>query len=158
MSDQNGSPRQRTRSPIAQDHQFRLALCGHKAFEAGAVCLIFMVQGHLTALTLAHFLIATKTGFLAVSPAVAITFTRYARHFVNRWTASGFLGICTFLADALVHQSHYPGEYTEALLTGFGAFMFSLIISFTPVGKRIDRFAAVFLHRSNATACVQDNG
>lgn len=29
-------------------HQFRLVLCGHKAVEAGAVCLVLMVgAGHL---------------------------------------------------------------------------------------------------------------
>jgi hypothetical protein len=130
---------------IGHEQQFRLILCGHKAVEAGMACIILMVQGHLTAVTLAHILIASKTGFLAVSPAVAITFTRYARHFVNRWTASGFLGVCTFLADAVAHQSHLPGEYTEALLTGLGAFLFSVIISFTPVGRRIEHFAEVFL-------------
>jgi integral membrane sensor domain MASE1 len=97
-------------------HQFRLALCGHKAVEAGAVCLLLTVQGNLAEATLAHFVIATKTGLLAVSPALALTFTQHARHFVNRWTSSLFLGICTFVADAVAHPSHYPGAYTEAAL------------------------------------------
>src|SRR5436190_19887489 len=86
-------------------HQFRLVLCGHKAVEVGAVCLVLMVQGHLAEVTLAHFLIATKTGLLAISPALGITFTRYARHLVNRWTSSAFLGFCTFFADAVSHES-----------------------------------------------------
>ena len=106
-----------------------------------------MVQGNLLALTAAHFLIATKTGLLAVSPAVGLTFTKQARHLVNRWTASALLGICTFAADALVHQSHYPGEYTEAALTGLGAFLFSLAISYTPLGKKIDHLAEDFFDR-----------
>ena len=135
-----------------QEHRFRLALCGHKAVEAGLVCLVLMVQGHLATLTLAHLLIASKTGFLAVSPAVAITFTQHERHFVNRWKASGFFGVCTFLADAVVHHSHYPGEYTEALLTGLGAFLFSVIVSFTPVGRRIDCFAEALLQRRYTTS------
>lgn len=130
---------------FGHEHRFRLVLCGHQAVEAGAACIMLMVQGHLTAVTLAHLLIASKTGFLAVSPALAITFTQYARHFLNKWAASGFLGICAFLADAVVHQSHYHGEYTEALLTGLGAFLFSVILSLTPLGKRIDRLAHVFL-------------
>jgi integral membrane sensor domain MASE1 len=128
------------------DHkqQYRLALCGHKAVEAGAVCLILMVQGDVTAITLAHLTIATETGLLAVVPAVIVTFTRYARHFVNRWTASAFLGVCTFFADALIHASHYPGEYTEAALTGAGAFAFSVLVSYTPLGRKIDRLAESF--------------
>jgi len=131
-------------------HHFRLALCGHKAVEAGAVCVLLMVQGQLAEATLAHFAIAAKTGLLAVSPALAVTFGRHARHFVhrlflNRWASSLFLGICTFAADSLAHPSHYPGAYTEAALTGLGAAAFSLVVSYTPLGKRIDRLAATFL-------------
>lgn len=128
-------------------HQFRLVLCGHKAAEAAAVCLVLMVQGQLAEVTAAHLLIASKTGLLAVLPVLGITFTHHARHFINRWTSSLILGVCTFAADAVIHQSHYPGEYTEAALTGIGAFAFSLLISFTPVGKRIDELAETFLSR-----------
>ena len=62
------------------------------------------------------------------------------------WTSALFLGLCTFVADALSHASHYPGAYMEAALTGIGAFAFSVVISFTPIGKRIDRLAEGFLH------------
>ena len=109
-----------------------------------------MVQGNLGEVTLAHFLIATKTGLWAISPALGITFTQYARHFVNKWTSSAFLGFCTFFADALSHDSHYPGAYMEAALTGIGAFAFSLVISYTPIGKHIDRLAEGFLHPHGA--------
>jgi hypothetical protein len=124
--------------------QFRLVLCGHKAVEAGAVCLVLMVQGHLGDVTLTHVAIAAKTGLLAVSPALAVTFSQYVRHFLNRWTSAAFLAVCTFGADAVVHASHYPGEYGEAALTAAGAFAFSLVVSYTPVGVRIDRLAESF--------------
>jgi hypothetical protein len=130
---------------IYEQYQYRMVLCGHKAVEAGAVCLVLMVQGNLAGMTLAHLAIASKTGLLAVSPALGVTFTRYARHLANRWTISLFFGICTFLADALAHPSHYPGAYTEAALTGVGAFLFSIALSFTPLGKRIDALAETFL-------------
>jgi hypothetical protein len=133
-------------------HQFRLALCGHKAVEAGGVCLLLMVQGNILALTLAHFELASKTGLLAVFPAVAVSFTPYARYLVNRWTASEFLAVCTFLADAFAHPSHYPGQFSEAALTGIGAFVFSVVVSYTPAGKSIDRLAHSFLqHTSDAS-------
>jgi uncharacterized membrane protein len=134
---------------LHEKHQFRLFLFGHKGVEAGAVCLLLMVQGHLFDLTAAHFVIAGKTGALAVLPALGLSFTRYARHFVNRWTSSAFLGICTFLADSFVHASHYPGEYTEAALTGSGAFLFSLAVSYTPLGGRIERLADSFLAKAH---------
>jgi hypothetical protein len=136
-------------------HQFRLVLCGHKIVEVGAVCPVLMVQAQLGELTLAHFAIATKTGLLAVSPVLGVTFTQYARYFTNKWAASFFLGACTFVADAMIHQSHYPGEYTEAALTGIGAFAFSFLISYTPLGKRIDRLAKAFLLRQPATTNSQ---
>ncbi len=105
-----------------------------------------MVQGNLGEVTLTHFLIATKTGLWAMSPVLGLTFTRYARHLVNRWSSSAFLGLCTFGADAISHGSHYPGAYTEAALTAIGAALFSLVVSYTPLGKQIDRLAEGFLH------------
>jgi hypothetical protein len=135
---------------VVEKYKYRGVLCGHKAVEAGAICLVLMVQGHLAEITLVHFAIATKTGLLAVFPALVVTFTQYARHFANRWTSSVFLGVCTFLADAIIHQSHYPGAYTEAVLTGIGACAFSVVVSYTPVGKRIERLAETFVPTNTA--------
>ena len=77
----------------------------------------------------------------------------HARHFLNRWTSSAFLGACTFFADALSHPSHYPGAYLEAALTAAGAFLFSLAVSYTALGRWIDRLAEGFLygHASSST-------
>ena len=137
---------------IDKKHQFRAVLCGHKAVEAGTVCVFLMVQGHLGAITASHLVIASKTGLLATMPVLAVSFTRHARHFVNRWTTSAILGISAFLADAVVDRSHYLGEYSEAALTGLGAFAFSVAISYTPLGKRIDRLAESFVHNHRLTS------
>lgn len=130
-------------------HRFRLVLCGHKAVEVGAACLLLMVQGDLAGITLAHLAIATKTGLLAVSPLLGMTFTRHARHFANKWTSSGLIAVFTFAADAISHGSHYPGAYTEAALTAIAAFVFSLVVALTPIGKRIDALAESFAHGAN---------
>jgi len=114
-------------------------MCGHKAIEIAAVCVLLMVQGDLAGVTLTHLAIAGKTGVLGVSPILGVTFTRYTRLLTNRWISAALLGLCTFAADAVVHQSHYPGAFTEAALTALAAFVFSLVISYTPLGKRIDR-------------------
>jgi hypothetical protein len=103
-----------------------------------------MVQGNLLALTPAHFALASQTGLLSVLPALVVSFTPYAPHLVNRWTSSAFLGICSFVADAAVHRSHYPGEFSEAALTAMGAFVFSVVVSYTPIGKYIDRLGHAF--------------
>ena len=136
-------------------HRFRLALCGHKAVEAGAVCLLLMVQGNVLALTPAHFVLASKTGLLSVFPAMAVSFTPYARHLLNRWTCSALLAICTFAVDAAVHESHYPGALTEAALTALGAFVFSVAVSYTPVGKYVDRLGHSFLQAAHPPTCVK---
>jgi len=136
-----------------EKHQFRAVLCGHKAVEVAAVCVLLMVQGDLADVTLTHLAIAGKTGLLGVFPLVGVTFTQHARHLANRWTSSALVGGCTFFADAAVHRSHYPGAYTEAVLTAIGAFCFSLAISFTPLGKRIDRLAESFGHSSRPVTC-----
>jgi hypothetical protein len=106
---------------------------------------VLMVQGQLAEVTAAHFLIASKTGQLAVLPALGFSFTHHARYFSNRWVSSIFFGICTFVADAAIHPSHFPGKYTEAALTAVGSFLLSSLISMTPIGKRIDGLAEAFL-------------
>ena len=131
---------------VGETHQFRLALCGHKAAEIAGVCVLLMVQGDLAGVTLTHLAVASKTGLLGVTPILGVSFTQYAKHLTNRWVSSGLVGVSTFVADAIVHASHYPGAYTEAALTAIGAFAFSLAVSFTPVGKRIDRMAEGLAH------------
>jgi hypothetical protein len=135
---------------LHRKHQFRLALCGHKAVETGAACLFFMLQGQVFQATLGHFVIASKTGALTVFPLLGITLTRFARHFANRWLSATFVAACGFFADALIHGSHYPGAYTEAALTAFGAFVLSVVVSYTPVGKKIDHLAESFEHIDGA--------
>jgi hypothetical protein len=127
-------------------------MCGHKAVEIAGVCVLLMVQGDLAGVTLTHLAVASKTGLLGVTPLLGVSFTGYARYLTNRWTSSALVGISTFAADAFVHASHYPGAYTEAALTAIGAFAFSLAVSFTPVGKRIDRMAEELTH-SRVAAC-----
>jgi predicted membrane-bound mannosyltransferase len=129
---------------IHDKHRFRLALAGHKAVETGAACLLFMVQGQLAQATSSHLVIASQTGALTVFPLLGITLTRQARHFNNRWMSATLLAGCAFLADAVIHGSHYPGTYTEAGLTAIGTFALSIVVSYTPLGRRIDRLAEAF--------------
>jgi hypothetical protein len=132
-------------------HQFRLALLGHKAAETASVCLVLMVQGQVAQATFGHFLLASETGLLSVFPLLGITLTKHARHFANRWTSAMFVAVCSFFADALIHGSHYPGALTEAALTAVAAFSLSVAISYTPIGRKLDRLAESFLHHETGT-------
>jgi len=132
---------------LSKAQRFRLLLCSHKVVEVGGSCLLLMVQGQLAQVTAGHFLVASETGALAVFPLLGLSLTSHARHFANRWTSSAFVAICAFFADAVVHGSHYPGAYTEAALTAVGTFVMSVVVSYTPVGRQLDRLAEGFMHR-----------
>jgi len=123
----------------------RVVLCGHKAVEVAVPCLTLMVRGHLAELTLTHLALASKTGLIAIFPALMLTFTRYSRLLVNRWTSSLILGMFGFFADAMVHPSHYPGAYTEAAITGLCGYALSVAVSYTPIGKHIDQLTEKLL-------------
>lgn len=135
----------RMKAVINKKHQFRLVLCGHKAVETGAACLLLMVQGELTQATLGHIAIAAQTGALTVFPLLGITLTRHARHFANRWLSALLVAACAFFADVVIHPSHFPGAYTEAALTALGGFILSVVISYTPIGKKVDHLAEAFV-------------
>jgi hypothetical protein len=107
-----------------------------------------MVQGQLPQVTMGHLLIASQTGVLTVFPLLGLTLTRHARHFVNRWVSAGFVAACSFFADSVIHGSHFPGAYTEAAMTASGAFLLSVLVSYTPAGKQIDRLAEAFVRET----------
>jgi hypothetical protein len=97
--------------------------------------------------TFGHFLIASKTGVLTVFPLLGITLTGMhdtlltggCPHFLSRRVRSSRMLSFTNLI--------YAGAYTEAALTAAGAFALSVIVSYTPLGKQVDRLAALVHHR-----------
>ena len=103
------------------------------------------------------FLMASKTGTLTLFPLIGISLTRYARHFASRWISALFVAACSFFADALIHESHYPGAYTEAAFTAAGAFALSVIVSYTPLGKT-DRSSCRSISGRAANNCRINRG
>lgn len=60
-------------------------------------------------------------------------------------------------AACLLSMVQGEGALTEAALTGAGAFLFSLAVSYTPLGKKIDRLAEPFagpLHSASSPATL----
>jgi hypothetical protein len=94
------------------------------ACEAGAACLLTMVQGNMLALTLSHWVVASQTGLLA--GAIAGT-TMIAARLRRPWLISLVLGVVTTAVDALVHPAHFGlWPLLEAGVTGSAAFALSL--------------------------------
>ena len=89
-----------------------------KFSQAWTACMLCMVQGDLTVLTLSHALTASKTGTLA---GVAYVATSLLTKVDNKWFAVWLTGVLTMLADIVVHPTHFGDNWMEAACTGLGA-------------------------------------
>ena len=99
--------------------------------ESTTACLVTMVQGNLLALSLAHWMIASRTGVIAgavASAAILIARTR------RRWVISAVLGVATTVVDYLVHPGQFGPAVMEAVVTGAGAALLSYVVG-TAVGR-----------------------
>jgi hypothetical protein len=84
-----------------------------------------MTQGNLLTLTVAHWLIASRTGLLAGTLAAAAVWLLGER---RRWVIAGLLALATVAADYLSHPSHFWGAIGEAVVTGLVAGALSLVV------------------------------
>jgi len=99
--------------------------CPEKFGEAWLSCLLTMVQGDVTALTLKHGLIAAKTGgIMATSYFIAVLCTKKQTTYLDVLLT----GCLTAIADFAVHPSHFGGPATEAIVTGMGAAFLALLL------------------------------
>ena len=87
-----------------------------------------MVQGNLAAFTWHHAATAASTGLYA---ALGVLLAIHLRPDAGKWFIAWATGIVTTFADRLIHPTHFGGDMTEALLTGFGAFLLAIIFDAT---------------------------
>lgn len=87
--------------------------------EAWLACLLCMVQGDLTVLTVNHAITAAKTGSIAGITFVALSFSKKLEG--NIWLSTWTIGVLTAAADYFVHPTHFGPDLTEALVTGVAA-------------------------------------
>lgn len=89
--------------------------------ESGTSCLLVMVGGNVSALSLSHWEKAFQTGAVSAAMLVAISFTP-----LKRWTNNGLLTaititLATTIADYFVHPGKFSLQSLEAIITGLGA-------------------------------------
>ena len=84
-----------------------------------------MVQGNLLVLGLSHWLIASQTGIAAGTLTAAVIVVAKAR---KRWLISLLLGAITTVVDYFVHPGMFGPVLLEAVVTGLGAALLSLLV------------------------------
>lgn len=89
--------------------------------EAFVACALAMVQGNVTAISTDHLLVASKTGGLTGVAAIICFLFLKDEYKNNKYVIAGLTGFLTAVADSMIHQSHFGGESTEAIVTGIGA-------------------------------------
>ncbi len=90
-----------------------------KFVMAWTACMICMVQGDLTVITLDHAITASKTGTLTGLAYGAVAF--FGRDPQSTMLSVWLTGVLTMGADLMVHPTHFGPEWMEALCTGLGA-------------------------------------
>ena len=85
-----------------------------KFCEAFTACGLSMVGGDVTALTLHHAVVASKTGALTALAFFVASFIPWNHKYLPLFLTGAFVAI----ADIIVHPTHYGPEFTEALITG----------------------------------------
>ena len=116
--------------------QKKIALFFHKLSLAWLSCMIFMVQGNLTALTSTHALIATRTGAITGFLVVLMSLIPIKFHF----KLPIFMFIGCFVADILSHPTHFSEYWSEAFCTALLAASFSYVITLSPAGKKLQEY------------------
>lgn len=102
--------------------------------EATPACLLVMVQGDILAATIGHLQKALETGFITGIGVLILSFFTH-QWFSNKYVVAGITGSMCFVADLLVHPSHFGGVTTEAIVTGAFTALISLLLNMA--GKKL---------------------
>lgn len=121
--------------------KFKLAVFGRHLCQSTAACLTAMTQGDLTTLTLIHWQVALITGSLTGLVGIMFTFGKLIKLQKNRYGVALVALFGTVIADYANHPTHFGNAWTEAVVTGLGAATLCLLMSFTPVGKAIEKMS-----------------
>ena len=105
--------------------------------EATPACLLVMVQGNIWLATMGHLQKALETGFLTGLGVFIFSLFSH-RWFNNKYIVAAITGAIVFVADLIVHPSHFGDFATEAIITGIFTAIISLALNIA--GKKL------FLH------------
>ena len=97
--------------------------------EATPACLLIMVQGNVWLVTMDHLQKAVETGFITGVGVLVLSLFTY-RWFSNKYVVAGITGGMCFIADLLIHPTHFGSYTTEAMVTGTFTAIIALAANF----------------------------
>ena len=95
-----------------------------RAGEVWLSCMLFMVQGNLSALTMNHGITALEVSLGVVTTYVVAKKILKVKNF---WKTIVLLAAITAAIDFLVHPTHFGEAWSEAVITGLGASAFATV-------------------------------
>ena len=95
-----------------------------RAGEVWLSCMLFMVQGNLSALTMNHGITALKVSLGVITTYVVAKKVLKVKNF---WKTIILLAAITAVIDFFVHPTHFGEAWSEAVLTGIGASAFATV-------------------------------
>ena len=113
--------------------------------EATPACLLVMVQGNIWLATLGHLHKAVETGFITGVGVLILSLFTY-RWFGNKYVVAGITGGMCFIADLLIHPTHFGSYTTEAMVTGVVTAIISLAVNF--IGKKFFKYGRARVTKS----------
>ena len=91
--------------------------------QSWSACMVAMVQGDLSVLTLKHAMVASKTGLIA---GIAMVIASLVPN-QSKWFGLWLIGLFTMIADYMTHPTHFGNPMSESIVTGVGAVIIALI-------------------------------
>ena len=113
--------------------------------EATPACLLVMVQGNIWLASLGHLHKAVETGFITGVGVLILSLFTY-RWFGNKYVVAGITGGMCFIADLLIHPTHFGSYTTEAMVTGAVTAIISLAVNY--IGKKFFKYGRARLTKS----------
>ena len=103
--------------------QARIRIIRDRFGQAFSACMIAMLQGDVTVISVTHIITAGRVGMITAMACVIATFIPRHTRTVGIWLT----GVFTAVADYVTHPSAMPGALTECLVTGAGALVLALL-------------------------------
>jgi hypothetical protein len=108
----------------------RARLFLQRFWQPTCACMTCMSGSWGNVLSIAHWSIALRTGFLTGALAVLLTFTPARALYGNRYGNAAIVACLTVLGDSMSHASRYRIGWIEHIFTGITAGILSLVVAY----------------------------